>query len=94
VGVTVEAGPPAVDAGLVVVGTGDAAVVVVGNAPVVDVMVGAGWLPDGAARVGNGDAVHSGGRVGIAEVGVEAAVATVSAGAWAGVGEAGGRVSK
>jgi hypothetical protein len=94
VGVTVEAGPPAVDAGLVVVGTGDAAVVVVGNAPVVDVAVGGGGLPGVPARVGKGDAVHSGGRVGIAEVGVEAAVATVSAGAWAGVGEAGGRVSK
>jgi hypothetical protein len=94
VGVTVEAGPPAVDAGLVVAGTGDAAVVVVGNAPVVDVAVGGGGLPGVPARVGKGDAVHSGGRVGIAEVGVEAAVATVSAGAWAGVGEAGGRVSK
>jgi hypothetical protein len=94
VGVTVEAGPPAVDAGLVVVGTGDAAVVVVGNAPVVDVAVGGGGLPGVPARVGKGDAVHSGGRVGIAEVGVEAAVAIVSAGAWAGVGEAGGRVSK
>ena len=91
-GVTVEAGPPAVDAGLVVVGTGDATVV--GNAPAVDVAVGGGGLPGVPARVGKGDAVHSGGRVGIAEVGVEAAVAIVSAGAWAGVGEAGGRVSK
>ena len=91
VGVAVEAGSPAVDAGRVVVVTRNVDVVdVVGSAPAVDVVLGNGGLPGVPARVGNGDVVHSGGRVGIAEVGVEAAVATVSAGAGGGVGDAGG----
>lgn len=91
VGVAVGVGPPAVDVGRVAAGTGDAPVVVgVGSAPCVEVVLGGGGLPGVPARVGNGDAVHSGGRVGIAEVGVEAAVATVSAGTAGGVGDAGG----
>ncbi len=62
----------------------------VGSAPCVEGVFGGGGLPGVPARVGNGDAVHSGGRVGIAEVGVEAAVAAVSVVAGGGVGGAGG----
>lgn len=62
----------------------------VGSAPCVEGVLGGGGLPGVPARVGNGAAVHSGGRVGIAEVGVEAAVAAVSVVAGGGVGSAGG----
>jgi hypothetical protein len=55
------------------------------------VAVGDDWAAAVPARVGNGVAVHSGGKVGRAEVGVEATVGVAGVGGKAvTVGEAGG----